>query len=242
MKRFLLFLSMLSILLTSCGDPKKQEYPKVLNDNYKNYYEIYVGAFYDSDSDGVGDLRGIIEKMSYLNDGDPKTTDDLGITGIWLMPIMPSPTYHKYDVIDYCDIDPEFGTMQDFEELIELCNERDVDVILDLVLNHTSAQNPWFKSAVKSMRIEPCGLEKCSYEEKCREHNPYCGYYNFTQEQNVSNTYTVPGKSDWFYEAVFWDQMPDLNLDNPEVRLEILNIAKFWLEKGVKEGAELFLN
>ncbi len=241
MKKFLLICLSAVIFLSACGKGRtetektiNEEYPKIINDNYKNYYEIYLGGFYDTDKDGVGDLKGLIKKLDYLNDGDPRTKTDLGITGIWLMPIMPSPTYHKYDVTDYMAIDPQYGTMEDFEKLSKLCKERGIDLIIDLVLNHTSAQHPWFQSAIKSMRIEPCGQKQCKYEEKCREHNPYCQYYNFKQDSSGKGMYVVPGAGDWYYEAGFWDQMPDLNLDNPVVREEIIKISKFWIEKGVK--------
>ena len=241
MKKFLLICLSAMIFFTACGKSKtenvvnqNEEYPFAINDNYKNYYEIYLGGFYDTNKDGIGDLKGLIKKLDYLNDGDPKTKTDLGITGIWLMPIMPSPTYHKYDVIDYMAIDPQYGTMEDFDKLTKLCKDRGIDLIIDLVLNHTSSQHPWFESAIKSMRNDPCGQEVCTNEEKCREHNPYCNYYNFTQDSSGKGMYVVPGAGDWYYEAGFWDQMPDLNLDNPEVRAEILKIAKFWLDKGIK--------
>lgn len=204
----------------------------LIDDNYRNYYEIFVRSFYDSDGDGIGDIRGITEKLDYLKDNDFKTKKDLGIDGIWLMPIMPSPTYHKYDVTDYYSIDPQYGTMEDFEELIRKCNERGIKVIIDLVVNHTSAQHPWFLSAKKSLGIDPCGQKVCSYPELCREHNPYVKYYNFSQEQKAGY-HSVDMPSGWYYEGQFWDQMPDLNLDNPEVRKEIENIGKFWIEKGV---------
>ena len=92
--------------------------PVPMEDNYRTYYEVFVYSFYDGNGDGVGDLAGLKEKLDYINDGNPETTDDLGCNGIWLMPIMPSPTYHKYDVTDYMAIDPEYGTMEDFEELM----------------------------------------------------------------------------------------------------------------------------
>ena len=108
------------------------------------YYEIFVGGFSDSDGDGMGDLMGIVNRLDYLNDGDPLSGKSLGIEGIWLMPIMKAGSYHKYDVIDYYKIDKDYGTMEDFEQLITSCNERGIDVIIDLVLNHTSDYNPWF--------------------------------------------------------------------------------------------------
>ena len=112
--------------------------------NNRTFYQIFVGSFSDSDGDGIGDLRGIINRMDYLNDGDVNNGNDLGIQGIWLSPILTSPSYHKYDVKNYYEVDPEFGTMDDLKELIALCHERNVKVIIDLVINHTSSQNQWF--------------------------------------------------------------------------------------------------
>ncbi|MEG2018150.1 MAG: alpha-amylase family glycosyl hydrolase, partial [Clostridium sp.] len=230
MKRTVLALLIVTVSMLS-GCSKKAEV-KENDDKYKNYYEIFVGSFYDSDEDGIGDINGIIEKLDYLNDGDNKSDKDLGINGIWLMPVMPSPTYHKYDVTDYLGIDPQYGTMEDFEKLIKECNKRGVDLIIDLVLNHTSAQNPWFISAKKSLTVEPCGKDVCAYSEPCREHNKYVKYYNFSEEK-LSGYHSVGMPTGWYYEGVFWDQMPDLNLDNEEVWNEIENISKFWLDKGV---------
>jgi glycosidase len=91
----------------------------MMDDIYRNYYEVFVYSFCDSDGDGIGDIQGLISKLDYINDGDPATDTDLGCTGIWLMPIMPSTTYHKYDVKNYKDIDPEYGTIEDFEQVFE---------------------------------------------------------------------------------------------------------------------------
>ena len=112
-------------------------------------YEIFVRSFYDSNGDGIGDFNGITAKLDYLNDGDPNTTTDLGITTIWLMPIFPSPSYHGYDVTDYYSVNPQYGTMDDFRQLLEEAHERDIKVVIDMVLNHTSDQHPWFKEAKK---------------------------------------------------------------------------------------------
>ena len=121
-------------------------------DNYRVFYEIFVGSFSDSDGDGVGDLRGIINRMDYLNDGDDSSGVSLGVEGLWLSPIFKSNSYHKYDVNDYYAIDPAFGTLEDLEELLELCHERDVKVILDLVINHTGLLNPWFSAFTLARR------------------------------------------------------------------------------------------
>ena len=135
-----LMLGAISVTLTSCN---KEVDP--IDDNYRTFYQIFVGSFSDSNEDGIGDLRGIINRFDYLNDGDINSGKSLGIQGIWLSPIFTSPTYHKYDTTNYYEIDPKFGTMDDLKELIALCEERNVKLILDLVINHTSHMHPWFK-------------------------------------------------------------------------------------------------
>lgn len=173
------------------------------------YYEIYVGSFYDSDGDGSGDLNGVTQKLDYIQ--------ELGATGIWLMPIHPSPTYHKYDVTDYYGIDEAYGTMDDFDKLITEMEKRDMDLIIDLVLNHSSSQHPWFTSAVDAYQNDDCDTVK------------YCEYYHFSDEFEPG--YASNGNI--YYEAVFWEGMPDLNLDSEQLRNEIEEIAHFWLDKGV---------
>lgn len=205
----------------------------VIDDTYRTYYEVFLYSYYDSNGNGVGDINGLISKLDYLNDGDDTTDTDLGINGIWLMPIMPSTTYHKYDVADYYDIDPEYGDLDDFKNLIAECDKRGIKVIIDFVINHTSTQNEWFKSAVKSLGIEPCGQETCTHEELCREHNPYCSYYNFVEGKPNQGAYYSTGQGDWYYEAVFWDQMPDLNLADTNLRSDFEDIMKYWLDMGV---------
>ncbi len=111
------------------------------------FYEIFVRSFYDSNGDGIGDFNGIIEKLDYLNDGDPKTNTDLGVTGIWLMPINPAASYHGYDVTDYYGVSSDYGTMDDFKRLLEECHKRGIRVIIDMVYNHTSNKHPWFIEA-----------------------------------------------------------------------------------------------
>jgi alpha-amylase len=111
------------------------------------FYEVFVRSFADSDGDGIGDLRGLTAHLDDLNDGDPATTDDLGITGLWLMPIAESPSYHGYDVVDYRAVEQDYGTAADLRALVAAAHERGIAVILDLVINHTSREHPWFQDA-----------------------------------------------------------------------------------------------
>lgn len=197
-----------------------------MEDNYRTYYEVFVYSFCDANGDGIGDLKGLTDQLDYINDGDPATTEDLGCTGIWLMPIMPSPSYHKYDVTDYYGIDPEYGTMEDFETFMEACDERGIKVILDLVLNHSSWEHPWFQEACRYLVELGDGtpsLEEC----------PYVDYYHFTKEPKESGYNQVPGSDVWYYEAQFYEGMPDLNLYSEEVRGEIEKVVDFWFAKGV---------
>lgn len=187
-------------------------------DKYRTYYEIFPYSFYDSNGDGIGDLNGITEKLDYLNDGDTTTTDDLGVEGIWLMPIMPSPSYHKYNVKDYKDIDPAYGTLDDFQKLVDESHKRNINVIIDFVINHTSRQHEWFKNAKKEL--------------KAGKTDGYAQYYHFAKNKNESGWRGL-GFDDWYYEAQFDDDMPDLNLQNEAVRKEIEEAAKFWLDMGV---------
>ncbi len=207
----------LQLLLTALASPAVAgEWPHAVT------YEIFVRAFADSNKDGTGDLRGVTEKLDYLK--------DLGVQAIWLMPIHPSPSYHKYDVTDYREIHPEYGTMEDFENLVAEAHRRGIRIIIDLVINHTSRQHPWFEAAV----TDPSG--------------PYRDYYVWRHADEIdSMTVAASGpdtdnlrrwheagkNTDSFYYAYFTGGMPDLNFDNPEVRREIYDIGRFWLDKGV---------
>ena len=188
------------------------------NDNYRTTYEIFVYSFCDSDGDGIGDLNGIRSKLDYI--------EDLGFDAIWLTPVHPSSTYHKYDVDDYYAIDPAFGTMEDYEALLKECHERrGIRVYMDLVLNHTSEDNAWFKAASDYLHELSSGAEPDVSECK------YFDYYNFSRES--SGGYAPLDGTDWYYEARFWSEMPDLNLSSEAVRGEIRDILAFWLGKGV---------
>lgn len=116
----------------------------MVDDNYRNWYEIFVYSFYDTNNDGIGDLNGVTQKLDYIK--------DMGFTGIWLMPIHPTTTYHKYDVIDYYEVDETYGTLEDLKTLVEEAHKRGIKVILDLVLNHSSSSHPWFMEACRYIR------------------------------------------------------------------------------------------
>ncbi len=187
------------------------------DDNYRTWYEIFVYSFCDSNGDGIGDIQGVISKLDYLQ--------ELGVNGIWLMPIHPSQSYHKYDVRDYYDIDPAYGTLADMEALLAECEKRDIHVILDLVLNHTGNDHEWFTTACEYLENLPEGAEPDAAE--C----PYVEYYTFSREKTADWYYAV-GTSGWYYEGKFSPHMPDLDLENETVRSEIRQIMKFWLDKG----------
>ncbi|MDR2044678.1 MAG: DUF3459 domain-containing protein [Clostridium sp.] len=197
---------------------------RIPDDRYRTFYEVFVYSFFDGDGDGIGDLKGLTRKLDYISGGEGSVQDGLGCNGIWLMPIMPSPTYHKYDVVDYLDIDPQYGSMEDFEAFMEACRERDVHVLIDLVLNHTSSGHEWFRSACDYLR-------RIGGQEPDPAQCPYVEYYHFSKEK-ASGHYPVEG-TDWYYEGSFWSEMPDLNLQSEAVRAEFEKITQFWLDKGV---------
>lgn len=116
--------------MTSLNSYKYEQELNIIDDNFRNYYQIFVGSFCDSSDDGIGDLNGITSKLDYIQ--------DMGFNGIWLTPIMPSRSYHKYSVEDYYSIDPQFGTMEDFENLSAECEKRGISLLIDLVMNHSS--------------------------------------------------------------------------------------------------------
>ena len=187
------------------------------NDKYRTTYEIFVYSFCDSNGDGIGDLNGIRSKLDYIS--------DMGFDALWLTPVHPSSTYHKYDVDDYYAIDPAFGTREDYEALLADCHERGMLVYMDLVLNHTSVNHAWFKAAADYLRELPSGWDPDpSY---CK----YYDYYRFSRES--SDGYAKLEGTEWYYEARFWEGMPDLNLSSEAVRNEIRDIMAFWLGKGV---------
>ncbi len=170
-------------------------------------YEIFVGSFRDSNGDGSGDLQGVIEAADYIA--------SLGVDRVWLTPIHPSISYHKYDVLDYYNVDPAFGTLDDFDAMEQALEARGIKVTMDLVVNHTSSEHPWFLEACEALRN---GTD-----------SPYIDWYHFTKGEGQ---HVVTG-TDWYYEGQFGYHMPDLNLDNPDVRAEIASIIAFWQGHGV---------
>ncbi len=188
------------------------------------FYEIFVRSFSDSDGDGIGDLNGITEKLDYLNDGNPDTTTDLGITGIWLMPIFESPSYHGYDVIDYYKINPQYGTLEDFKNLLSAAHACGIRVIIDFTFNHTSIKNQWFINST----------------------DPSSTYHDWYIWSDADPGFMGPWNEQvWFpyngmyYYSVFSANMADLNYKNTEVTATMEEIARYWLEDVGVDGFRL---
>ena len=192
-------------------------------DNARVFYEIFVGSFSDSDGDGCGDLRGILQRMDYLNDGDDSSGLSLGVEGLWLSPIFASGSYHKYDVNDYYAIDPAFGTEEDLKELLDLCHERNVKVILDLVINHTGSKNPWFIAFADAHRS---GSTEDPYYD-------FYSYYTDGETAPAGRSFSPLAGTDIYYESNFSGSMPELNFDNEAVRQAVLDVARYYLDLGV---------
>lgn len=191
--------------------------------NDRVFYEIFVRSFADSREgplagDGIGDLRGIIEKLDYLNDGDPKTTNDLGITGLWLMPINPSPSYHGYDITDYNAINPQYGTMDDFKDLLAACHTRGIAVIIDFVANHCAKTHPWFLEAKDPASDKHDWFIWSDVDPGWR------GPWN----QRVWHTTSRPDGTRVYYYGIFSDHMPDLNYRSAGATEAILDAMRFW--------------
>ena len=188
------------------------------------FYEVFVRSFADADGDGIGDLRGLISKLDYLNDGDPATTDDLGITALWLMPVAESPSYHGYDVSDYRTVEPDYGTNDDFKTLIAAARERGIEVIVDLVMNHTSIEHPWFQDA------RAPGSEHDDWYVWSDEHPGFGG-------PGGRPVWHADGGR-WYY-GYFWEGMPDLNVADAAVTFELDAIARFWVDEMGAAGFRL---
>lgn len=223
----------IAIMILGCVPPSTTQTPDLVSTEalatnwWKDavFYEIFVRSFYDSDGNGIGDFNGITAKLDYLNDGDPTTNTDLGITGIWLMPIFPSPSYHGYDVTDYYSVNPQYGTMEDFKHLVEEAHKRGIHIVIDMVINHTSDKHQWFKDA------------------KSDVNSPYRDWYIWSE---TDPNYKGPWNEDvWhpsltgYYYGIFESFMPDLNYNNPEVTAEMEKVYSFWLKDVGIDGFRL---
>jgi trehalose synthase len=189
---------------------------------YKNsvFYEVYVRAFYDSNGDGHGDLNGLTQKLDYLQ--------SLGVDCLWLLPIYPSPLKDDgYDISDYMGIHPDYGTLDDFKALLEAAHARNLRLIMDLVINHTSDQHPWFQAA------------------RADRNSPFRDYYVWSDDDKKYSQARIifvdTERSNWTWDEAagqyfwhrFYSSQPDLNFDNPAVRAEFMRIIRFWLDLGV---------
>ncbi|MFB9864847.1 alpha-amylase family glycosyl hydrolase [Rufibacter immobilis] len=191
-------------------------------------YEIFVQSFADSNGDGIGDIKGMTSKLDYLK--------NLGVEAVWLMPMNPSPSYHKYDVTDYYGIHPDYGTLEDFKAFIKEAHKRNIKVVMDMVINHSSSQHPWFLDAARN------------------ENSPYRDYYVWTHKNdpqtqkegrptgadsdNTQHWHKLEG-SDWLYYGYFYGGMPDLNFDSPKLREEVFKIGRFWFSEVGVDGFRL---
>ena len=193
-------------------------------------YEIFIQSFADSNGDGIGDFQGATAKLDYLA--------ELGIQAVWLMPIMESPSYHKYDVTNYKSIHPDYGTLEDFEVFVQEAHKRGIKVIIDMIINHTGSDHPWFQEAKKG------------------KDNPYRAYYVWADKDSIADQiakkeiaqdsdnlqqwHAVDGQtSEEHYYGYFYGGMPDLNFDSKKVREEIVEIGRFWLEEMDVDGFRL---
>jgi len=223
----MLLIAAMSLGMTACaakpGTAEEAVMPMTdpIDDNYRTFYQIFVGSFSDANNDGIGDIRGVINRLDYLNDGDINSGKSLGVQGIWLSPIFSSPSYHKYDAKDYYEIDWRFGTMEDLKELIELCHERNIKLILDLAINHSSSQHEWFLQ-FKQARAEGDSSNPC-----------YDYYSCVTEAEKVGGvSYQKIAGVDCWYECNFSGDMPELNYDNPTGRRGMLDLGKDAPDRG----------
>lgn len=210
--------ALLALAIAACGSSGTTETPRA-DFRGGTVYEVFVRSFADSDGDGIGDLRGLIAHLDYLNDGKSGGTS-LGVDAVWLMPVFPSPSYHGYDVVDYEAINPQYGTIADFDAFVSAAHQRGIRVLLDMVLNHSSSQHPAF-------------VESSSGPTSAKR-----DYYNWRATDPVWSRpwdqsdpwYLRAGE---YYYGLFCDCMPDWNLGNPTVEQDLTDAMKFWLNRGV---------
>ena len=218
-----LVVALLIACFTSCGEKAITNLPKT-TDNYRSYYQIFPYSFADSDGDGIGDINGIIAKLDYIA--------DMNFEGIWLTPVHQSPSYHKYDVVDYKTIDKKIGTLEEYDRLVEECHKRGMTVLLALVFSHTSDKHEWFESCYAA-------------HVRNRPQDQYYNYYNFERKSSSKPSGWEDYDNSWMYECQFWSGMPDLNLqsvlDEPDGYLanDLKEIMRFWLEDHNVDGFRL---
>jgi len=188
-----------------------KEYPAPDWAKHGVMYEIFVRSFCDSNGDGIGDLKGITSRLDYLNDGNPETTNDLGIKLIWLMPVFDSPSYHGYDVSDYYKINHDYGTNEDFQELLREAHKRGIKIITDLILNHCSSQHALYRDAYNNPDSKYDKWFYFSNETNTRTHNWY--FRNDQQDRAMLDPF-----------------MPAWNVNNPEVQDYLFAAAKYWID------------
>jgi maltose alpha-D-glucosyltransferase/alpha-amylase len=185
------------------------------------FYELHVRAFYDSNNDGIGDFPGIIQKLDYL--------EDLGINTIWLLPFFPSPLKDDgFDVTEHCDVHPDYGSLSDFKLFLKEAHRRGIRVVMELILNHTSDQHPWFKRARKSKAgSRPRDFYVWSdTPEKYKE-----ARVMFSDEESTNWTWDSEAKAYFWHR--FYRHQPELNFENPEVQMEMIKVVDFWMKLGV---------
>ncbi len=184
-------------------------------------YELHIKSFHDSNNDGIGDIQGVIEKLDYLQ--------DLGVTALWLLPFYPSPLLDDgYDIADYFDINPDYGTLSDFKRLLREAHRREIRIITELVINHTSDQHKWFQ---RSRRAKPGSPWRDFYVWSDTTERYKDARIIFTDFESSNWTWDPVAQA--YYWHRFYKHQPDLNYDNPRVRKEILRVLDFWFEMGV---------
>lgn len=184
------------------------------------YYSVFLQSFYDSNGDGIGDIRGLTSKLDYLQ--------KLGVQGLWLLPVHPSPSYHKYDVSDYYSIHPDYGTLNDYKNLVREAHKRNMVILLDLVINHTSSRIKWFQEAARNPSSGYRDYYIWSSDSADFKAEPF--HWHAIRDSRGKQ---LPGPK---YYGFFWWEMPDLNFDNQKVRQEIFKITSFWLKEVGVDG------
>jgi glycosidase len=174
-------------------------------------YEVFVRSFYDSNGDGIGDLRGLTQKLDYIS--------GLGADCVWLMPVAESPSYHGYDVTDYYRVEPDYGTNDDFKAFVAAAHQHHIRVLVDLVLNHTSSEHPWFQEALRDTAA------------------PHRNWYRWSTTPG-NNWHKSPVRDEYYF-GLFWSGMPDLNWENPSVMEEMKRVARYWLDSMHVDGFRL---